>query len=373
MDAKQETRIKKMSTAQLVAKAKALSSSIEDPGEELKEAIARYATGTASRSELIEFVLTTSAAVEAGRTSIDRHFDPKLLAEIDALGLEYEQVEFPVMLIDGVFHFASGQALTFTEIGAGYLSERIKSVPYAKWTNALRESPEALYNLIKEHEDELGTRAYVVPTSNGAILSFMNSYNPYLHRQLLQDLCDCGLNAKLEAWRVYQTHVELFLNFSVIGNVTVGMRIKNGHSGHFAMSFHAYIKTKGGSWEYLMDVRKLLDSSVNRRRHLSKLDEVRTSLVDTYDALSKLNFLTLLEQPASLFIATTATMPYVSPRQEELLVLVADAIEAGEATDISDCVALLSPFSATRGYLSSVAGILDFALEELCKTFVWAV
>lgn len=374
MDERTESSYKKMSTTQLRAKAKKLILEIEKPGIELAEVTKIIDPETAERTQLIDFVISTSALIASGSTASFFHVDDDLVAQIEALNLEYHQVTFPMTYEeDGLYHFASGQALGFTEIGAGYLSERIKDVPYKFWTHAFREGPEQLYALIKLHESRLVGRTYVVPTTNGKILSFMASYNPYNHMALIADILEAGIAPKISEYRVLQTHLELLLSFSTIGNVEVGMFIKNGHSGHFAMSFKVYIRTKDTGWEYFLDINKVMDSKIRRRRHLSLLDEVRTSLSETYHALAELNFLALLEQPASLFLVKISELPYLSARQLELVTALSDQVENGEIATISDALAMLAPFSNTRGYLSSVAGIIDPVLEELCKTWSWKV
>lgn len=268
----------------------------------------------------------------------------------------YPAIQFPATPLagkPGAYEFANGVIASWTELGLGYMSERVPSVKYAVWTELFRNGKwDQVDQLFADHATELNGKSFVAAMIDGEIVGVMSHYQPVKHADLLDLFVKENLPQHLRRWDLTQTHLELDLKVAdITSNLVAVLRVRNGHSGHFALRFTAALVSEGYDWEAGGAMRR------GRRRHLSNVSEVIEGLKTAMDDAASILFdqnLRAITFDQALDIITLA-LPRLTLRQEQLL----QQAKSNGASNALELVSFVAPYGATRGWAAAVAGVLD--------------
>lgn len=277
-------------------------------------------------------------------------------AAVDSHEYAYPVIQFPVIPLAGLpgtYQFTNGVIASWTELGLGYMSERVPSVKYAVWTSHFRDGNwTAIEQLFADHAADLNGKNFVAALVDDQIVGIMSSYQPVKHQDLIKLFEKESLPRHIRRWDLTPTHLELDLKVAdVAANLVAVLRVRNGHSGHFSLRFTAALVAEGYDWEAGGALRR------GRRRHLSNVNEVIESLKTAMDDAASILFdqnLRAITSAEALDIVTNA-LPRLTLRQEQLL---RQAMDAG-ATNALEIVSHIAPYGNTRGWAAAVAGVLD--------------
>lgn len=369
--------LRKQSTTQLLKRWTSLLDSAEFKalGDDVRNVYTALSLTPSNREDLINALsdvheeLTASSSTSAVTivpTMTTNAEVTALLAELDSHTIEYHRGRFPVHFNDDeTFTFLDGFTANIHEVGAGYLSERLKDIPYATWTRAKREGNKQLNALIQANSSRLEVMPYVMPVLDGQVLAFMREYNPYSHHALLADLEEETKLWQLTYWTFDTYQLSMYFTTHIVGPLSIGLLITNGHSGHSAMSFRFFIRNPDSGWEVKLNAADFYpEGAVTKRRHLSKLDDVKVGLREAFKNVSALAFDALLEQPATILTDLMQGLSYLTTRQEYLLQDILNEVEGLGIRTIADVLNYITPFYSTRGYAATVAGLVDRPLAE---------
>lgn len=365
------TNLRKLGTLQLIANLRKLTldlkvqthASLITKWNELEER--RTVQGEASLSLRPEYLDLGDAMLRAAQeeTIIDHRASDtweKMCADIDAMIIEYPSVQFPLELIDatgGIFQSVNGVTFKLSELGAGYLSERMPGVKYAQLTELWRTGNFAgILATLDTQGAHLNGRNLQVAIVNGEAVGFMSSYNPVPHRQIVQLLQDQGLTGQLINYELNQTHLQVNVKVAdVTKNLVAVMRIRNGHSGHYSLRFTAALMAPGYDWEAKGDLRR------GRRRHLSHVqalvDQLKTAIDDVAQVLFDQNLKSITFDEAMTIIGNKLVR--LNVRQEQVLLNASAAHNVGQCETALDIIETLAPYGQTKGWGASVTTLLD--------------
>lgn len=253
-----------------------------------------------------------------------------------------------------VFVFANGVELPFLEIGAGYLHERLKGVPYATFTKLYRDEKFAdLAAHTAQRNDSL-----VAATYEGAVVGLMSNYVPVSHTDLVTDIAEAKLDQHIVRWNLTQTglRMDLALRSEIkekSGQLLAALTIDNGHSGHYALRYRATIRVDDFEWQLPLS---------QRRRHLSNVHLAQQALVE---ALKTVEDLRIEDKLKAMTIdqvkAIVAAKVDMTVRQERLFLSVMDTKPA----NASEFVATAGIYASTVGYSSAVHKMLNPILDAV--------
>ena len=282
----------------------------------------------------------------------------------------YPKVKFPAEYKgDSVVEFIKSDdgtpiSLVVNKLGAGYLSERIPGSKYGDFTAAW-SSKDAIRQaqLIAQVNAVLGGNGkdYTLAVVNDEVVGVMTMYTPVSHDSVITEIEAHSFGSLVNYSKI--TMQEMVLNLVVRAikdtkfidedsnndpKVYASLRIRNGHSGHSALSYHAYIAA--GAYEY---ESRLLSGS---RRHLSK---VASTFKNIQEALNTVEDVRLVYRLFDLDAVKAVeimkeAVKEMSPRQEKLMALIDSTVVSG-----LDILAIFGEYSIIRGYLSAVKGLMD--------------
>ena len=361
--------LRKLGTRQLLAKVNKLSGALGPESNTLStewvnfhgraQAMINAGQDPAEfRAEALSFGDTILQAIEApvapapGTSSL---WD-SLERMVDGLHVEYPQVQFPLTHL-GTNAWSSTNGVTFAlgELGAGYLSERIRSTRYSQWTKLWRENDfDGIAVLLQGHAGEIDGRMFIAAVVNGQAQSFMTNYQMVAHRQLLDLLKSQGLAPHLLQFQL--TPMELILDLKVAdlgGGVIATLRVKNGYTGHYALRFTAALIADGYEWELGGQETR------GRRRHLSKVSELmeqlKTAVDDVGSILLERNLKELTYHDVITQLNTHFGGKRLTVNQEKLMMAAEDA----KCQTALDFISVVAPYGNTKGWAAAVASLLD--------------
>jgi hypothetical protein len=277
--------------------------------------------------------------------------------------IEHPTVTLPIKHLGrGNFEFANGVKCRMTVEGAGYFSERIRTVPYAWWTNAARNSYwDQIEKKINANLDKFTRDKYVAAIFDGKLVGIMANYNPIPHAKLLEAIKSAKLDSEVRYGDLSETEMNVVIDIKTLNDVEgdeallVGLRITNGHSGHSALRYNLYLRSGGYDWS---------DGSFmsGRARHLSKVDALVGEMKTSFDLATEVKLVDRLRAVSASMVWSTldAALPKKTMRQERMIANLQSMSDVQTALDI---VMTLGRQAGVRGNLSAVAGIVD----PICK------
>jgi hypothetical protein len=296
-------------------------------------------------------------------------FDNALQAVYDS-SITYPTVDFPIKYVGDKetppwFESVNGVRFQWTEAGAGYLSERNTRYKYATFTKLVRDGAwwelEQLANKAIDAIKGAG-KGLIFAMVDDLVVGVLRHYNVVPHIQLLRAVEEASLANDVIGWALNDHYLRLDVATAVIassehGELFVGTRILNGHSGHHALQYHTLVKARGYEFE--------LKNKTGRARHLTGVTELKENLRVTLDAIGTVKIdHTLLGMSVPVFVAKLRTgVKDLTMRQESLLHL----LESTDLDNAFDAFVLLGQYASTKGYSTAVAGLLD----PLVKSLLW--
>lgn len=253
-----------------------------------------------------------------------------------------------------LFTFANGMELPFLEIGAGYLHERLKGIPYATFTKLYRD---ARYDELAGHTSQLHD-TLVAALYDGAVVGLMSNYVPVSHVDLVQDISEAKLDKHIVRWNLTTTglRIDLALKSETkekSGQLLAALTIDNGHSGHYALRYRATIRVDDFEWQLPLS---------QRRRHLSKVHLAQQALVEALRTVEDLHIEDRLKAMSIDDVkAIVAAKVDMTVRQERLFLSVMDSKPA----NASEFVATAGVYASTVGYSSAVHNLLNPILDSV--------
>lgn len=319
--------------------------------------------GVASRADLFDFIEAAESPFTTKVNDTDLHDLPQnwvvMKDAVQAMVLSYPELHFP--LVDaggGVFRDGIGQSFQFSEIGIGYLSERIPAVRYGEWTKQFRAGNwRRLQDLMDTEGKHLIGKPLVAAVVDNRVAGVLSHYHPVPHQELLALFEAEGLAKYLLGWELTETHLQLDLKVvDVASNLIAVLRVRNGHSGHFALRFSAGLVASNYDWEFSGTDRK------GRKRHLSNvrtiIEQLKTAVDDAATTLFEENLRAMTY--AEVETVLNDHFKRLTLRQEQLLHQAEDA----KPDNALDFVNYLAPKASVKGWASAVASILDPVISK---------
>lgn len=275
--------------------------------------------------------------------------------------IDVAQVELPMTYVEEnaeglpVFQFSNGVQFPMRELGAGYLHERFKHVPYADLTRMLRN----------RRYDELAaitaqsTLKLVAALYHGAIVGLMSHYVPVPHARLLDIVESANLGDDIRRWHLTETGLRLDIMVRAAGvqpegsgKLLTALSISNGHSGHYALRYRLVVRVDDYEWSIPL---------TTRRRHLSKvgiaLDQIKIAAKDVEDIRMEDRLRATPIDEVKNIIGTIST----TVRQERLVMQVLDT----NPTNAAEFIASMGVYASTVGYGAAVRGLIDPILNKI--------
>lgn len=282
------------------------------------------------------------------------------LAHATSLNIRYTTISFPMKHVeDGTFEFANGEILKFSELGAGYLSEKVRTTSYATFTELFREEKyDEIANIVNANLS-IFKPVYQVALFDDEIVGIMSNYNPVSHQSLLETIEKAGLSANLTTWSSCQTHMDFYVLVGARSRngLLVYLKIRNGHSGHYALNYNLVLKADGYEW-------KQPATYLKRRRHLSKVQEVVDALKEAMDQCETVKLDdALMAEPVEKTIDWWRSNVTLTVRQEHLI----DACKAGKPANTLELIVILGQYASTPGYHNAVSCLIDPLLNKIRK------
>lgn len=287
----------------------------------------------------------------------------EMIDRLNETDIAYLSVDFPISHVgEGVFRSLNGVEFGFTESGAGYVSERNPRYAYATFTRLVRQERwEELAKMANEAIIPMkgAGRGLIMASYNGKVVGILRHYNAISHSELIETLLDKGLDKDVFNWRMNHQFLLLdMLTFTVEsatkGQIKIGLRVINGHSGHHALSFQILIRAE--AYEFSSPI-------YGRSRHMTGVTETFNSLKGAVKEISELQLdaKLLAMDPASMIAMIHHHTKGMSTRQESLMQLV----ESAECDNALDVIIILGQYASTRGYGQAVSGLLDPVINHL--------
>lgn len=284
----------------------------------------------------------------------------QLLEEAKSLNISYENITFPMYHQEGkVFKFENGKSLEMHQLGAGYLSERVRSTSYSKFTSLYEDEDFSEIQRIVNDAKNLVGKEYVAAMFDNQIVGIMSNYNPVSHVSLIEAIKNAGFADSISHWVSTITHLDIYLVARSKSNsgLLVYLKIRNGHSGHYALSYRLVLSADGYEFENPA-------KNFARRRHLSQVGEVVNSLKE---AMEQASVVKIDDELKSMKIDETVDWLRnninFTVRQENVL----DGALADKPANALELIIILGQYSSTSGYMSAVSGLVDPILKKVTK------
>lgn len=175
-----------------------------------------------------------------------------------------------------------GRLYLLGEIGLSYLAYHFHG-SNAAFLSAYRMRDWAILQLMISAAFAEYTRTedlnVVCASVDNELLGIMKHYTSVKHKEILSAIDYWSLQAWVKYWRWYPTQMEIWLSSpsgtTVFRNFVSGIKVRNGESGHRALSFEATLWTEGLDYEF---TRPIVDKGYARHLHPLRLERVVSNL-----------------------------------------------------------------------------------------------
>lgn len=265
----------------------------------------------------------------------------------------------------GNFKLADGSKIRFDDIGVGYFSERSKlHDKYAWWTKMFDNDD---FAGIAEATKEFEGRELTLAIYKGRVVGVLTKYKPFTHATLLETLQakDLMKIVNKSRWTLDRCSLRVDLQVAPIKSSNgdndwyVGLRISNGHSGHFALRYRVIVYNNEG-FEYEGQIKQ------DRARHMGeRLDMTIDRLGNAMNDLSELNIETKLREmsiPQCEGILREK-VKHMTVRQERVYGLAMNS----EPKNALELIMSIGAYASSRGYAGAVAGLTTPLIDAIVK------
>lgn len=285
--------------------------------------------------------------------------------------IRHAEIEFPITansLVSNAFIDKNGLQFGFTQIGAGYFYNHLKEhkIRYAVLTEMVRKGKwQDLADLLNGF---LSGKKFIASFFMGNIVGANVKYNEIPHEDIMADLINSGLSDLLYAYNLTQQELNLYISDKAIetdsdGNAInttyTGMIVTNGHSGHSALSFRAYFKSK--AYEFRSN-----EISSAKARHLSNVIPVYQKMAQAFATVRDFALTERLRGISfkRLFAQVIDAQEW-STRQEAVIFEIENDTELNNALDVIVRLSGMMEFSKKSGIEAICDTICEYAMQSI--------
>lgn len=284
---------------------------------------------------------------------------------IERWQMDYAPFQFPISVNEDqlVFSFATvSNTFKLSRDGMTYLLQNLyeyvdrthakllyrtgKLAEFAAYINRCRATQEA------EHLWRKGQQ-YILAHNNGTVYGVMTKYNSKPNLDVWQDICDHGLDQYAKYWTLTPKMMNVYLKYKDENGLELGLNVRNGETGHTALSYRLYVK----QGDYVFST-----PTYGRRKHLGKLEEVENDLTSAYAELAEVKIHQLVRESEAYKYAELIL-------NDEKLAKVHDLVTPfhSRLRQVYALIGVLNTQRTTRGWKGVCDNALDMIYTELTK------
>jgi hypothetical protein len=136
-------------------------------------------------------------------------------------------------------------------------------------------------------------QTYLLAVNGDVIYGVCARYNPKPNIEVLEDIQANGLTPLIERWDIDHEAMNIYLAHKTEKGSEIGLLIRNGETGHVALSYRLYV----AQGDYTFST-----AHFGRRKHMSNLELVDDDLKEIYADIADIRFHDfVLDSPAGPF------------------------------------------------------------------------